>query len=602
MGILDWFVGRKIPEPPPTESVSVPGTATYGGRPASDEISPEWANPVTRFKRQKEIAYNTDIVSAGMSAFLRLVSGVEWSASPPKNLMGGSAADAKLYAELTVEMMHDMSSPWSAVTVDSALSPFIGYAMQSTQGKLRPDGLLGLENLWTIPQNTVDQWLLDPAGLITGIVQKSPADGYVEHVIPRNRVAYFKHKFISDAPEGTGLLRFCAKTATMIEEYLDLELAGFQNDLRGTPVMYVPEAELKARVGKTLSGGTTKVTQSDVDAALAGARDLAAGKLRKNGQGLTVDSEVYVDTHKNPTAVRKWEVQLLQGSGGASEVAGLAIDRLTRSLARILGVEHMLLGGDGSGSLALGREKILMFKLLVDATLSNMAWVYRHDVVKAFIFARNGWDPRLVPLLQPRAVQLKDVMLALQVVEGLARAGFTARPGDKAPDVIREMVDLPPMPEEDPDADLLEPGDDDEEDLLGGDEDDDPDGDQGDETDDPDEGNAGDGHDEPAPEGKALKRMPSILAGELLPAPAVQYEQAPGRPFDLSRFATMMFRLELGGRVVASGPARGGADGLAKAQLRKGQTDRPGDYTVTFVGVDARGRAHTLSSARVRIR
>ena len=83
-----------------------------------------------------------------------------------------------------------------------------------------------------------------------------------------------------------------------------------------------------------------------------------------------------------------------QGGGdvvAGSAVAGIpAIERLNREMARILGIEQLLLGSTGSGSYALSKDKTQAFYLLVDSALTELRDVVRMDLLKP-LWMLNGW-------------------------------------------------------------------------------------------------------------------------------------------------------------------------------------------------------------------
>src|SRR5262245_3074503 len=123
------------PEVAPDEQVGVGGTALYGGIPSSDERNPEMASPKRRYAKYRELFYNVDIIGAGMSAFLRLVGGVDWTLSPPKNLRGASPSEAADKADLAMDILNDMTSPWQKVVQRQAIYPFFGFAMSAWRAK-----------------------------------------------------------------------------------------------------------------------------------------------------------------------------------------------------------------------------------------------------------------------------------------------------------------------------------------------------------------------------------------------------------------------------------------------------------------------------------
>ncbi len=125
----------------------------------------------------------------------------------------------------------------------------------------------------------------------------------------------------------------------------------------------------------------------------------------------------------------------------------MAIERINREIARILGVEHLLLGGDGKGSLALSRDKTQSFGLIVDSTLTELEFVMKNDVARVIVVL-NGWPEELTPKLKTEQVQYRDIEQITQALRDMADAGAPLMPGDPAIDEIRDLLGLSKVPQE----------------------------------------------------------------------------------------------------------------------------------------------------------
>src|SRR3546814_18259296 len=81
--------------------------------------------------------------------------------------------------------------------------------------------------------------------------------------------------------------------------------------------------------------------------------------------GMLLPSDPYqafsVDKSTTISTTPKWALELLSGDSTSFDAMANAINRMNQELARLLGVEHLLLGADGSGSLALARSKVGTF-------------------------------------------------------------------------------------------------------------------------------------------------------------------------------------------------------------------------------------------------
>lgn len=430
------------PKTPVTEASGVGETAVYGGYPISTDRNPEMAQPKRRFRRFNQMIRNVEIIGAAVMMTHRLLAGCEWTFSPPKDLQGASEAEAKQKAELTKQILNDMTTSWPKFVAKHGLFPFFGFSIGEWTAKRRPDGDMGFADVESRGHATINRWNLDDSGTLQGVEQLSPYDN-IPHYIARGRMVYSQLDAITDSPDGVGLLRLCAEAVRMLQEYLRIEGSGFSNDLRGVPIAYAPLADLKKKIGTVVNGAI--FTQADMDAHLQGLVDYLENHVRSGDLSLMLDSDVYRDKAGNPTGNPKYKVDVQRGDGGPQEEMAAAIERLTAAIARLLGVEHLLIGAGDSGSYALSSEKILMYKLLIDSTLSEMAHTFRRDLLVPLFRDLNAWDERLIPDMKPEVIALRSVEEALDVLTKTAML----RPGDEAGNVLRDRVGLPPAPEDD---------------------------------------------------------------------------------------------------------------------------------------------------------
>ena len=133
-----------------------------------------------------------------------------------------------------------------------------------------------------------------------------------------------------------------------------------------------------------------------------------------------------------------WDVDLLSSTASSHDAIARSIERLTREMARIIGVESLLLGEKGAGSLALSRDKTAQFSLLVDGSLKELSESFKNDLV-SIIFDLNGWDKKLMPTLKTEAIRYRDVNDITQSLTDLAQAGAPLNPQD---DAVGEVFDI----------------------------------------------------------------------------------------------------------------------------------------------------------------
>ncbi len=148
------------------------------------------------------------------------------------------------------------------------------------------------------------------------------------------------------------------------------------------------------------------------------------------------------------STVDKWKVDLLNAGSGGFETLGKAIDRLTHDMARILGAESLLLGGQGggSGSKALSEDKSRNLYLSVNATNTDIGEGARRDLFGP-IWMFNGLDPDLMPRLDTADVAFKDVAVVAKALADMATAGAILAPDDPAIDDMRDLLGVSRQPE-----------------------------------------------------------------------------------------------------------------------------------------------------------
>jgi hypothetical protein len=196
---------------------------------------------------------------------------------------------------------------------------------------------------------------------------------------------------------------------------------------------------------------TGLITQDDMDEAIAPIIDFIRNHVKNPSLGLMVDSITYqsLDEAGTISNVEQWGVDLLKGSSTSLPDMYKSIERVNREIARILGVEGLLLGEQTSGSHALSKDKSQNFALIVESTLGEIRDVYQKDFVERF-FDMNGFDKALMPTFDTETLQHRDVTQITQALKDLASAGAQMDVNDPATDEIRAKLGLSKQPKVDP--------------------------------------------------------------------------------------------------------------------------------------------------------
>ena len=295
--------------------------------------------------------------------------------------------------------------------------------------------MLTLADVAPRAQVTIERWDTDDQGKVLGAIQESPQTSEAIY-LPRAKLLYLVDDTLNDSPEGYGLFRQLVAPSKRLARYEQLEGFGFETDLRGIPIARGPykalaEAEVK-----------NEITKEDRAALEKPLTDFVQKHIRTTEQGVRLDSAVYTaqDESERPSNAPMWNLEILQGSSTSFAENAAAIERLNREIARILGVEQLLLGSD-TGSYALSRDKTHAFYLLVDGALTEIREAVETDLLGA-LWRLNGWPVEMMPEITTEAVSYTDVEQVAATLRDMATAGAVLAPDDPAINEVRDLMGL----------------------------------------------------------------------------------------------------------------------------------------------------------------
>lgn len=426
--LFDGIARRRVS---PTETAGVGGTAIYSGYVQPVEQNSELVGR-ERFRQFSNVLANTAIVSAGVRLTLNLVGKAGWRVEPRED----SGSQGEEHARLLDEILRDMETPWHRVVRRAALYKFYGFSVQEWTAKRRADGVIGLLDIEPRPQVTIERWDVDESGTLQGMVQLSP-QSQEEIYLPRAKVLYLVDDVLNDSPEGLGLFRHMHETARKLRRYEQLEGYAYETDLRGVPIGRAPFAEL----AKMVKAGD--ITAAQKDALESSLRQFIQNHVKNPEQGVLLDSRTYIskDEAQSPSNIRHWDLELLKGSALPLAEVAQAIERLNRELARILGVEQLLLGSDSRGSHALSSDKSRNLWLNIDSIMQEMTEVVERDV-RDPLWALNGWPDETKPDMKTEQIRHQDVEAVTAALADMAQAGAPLEPDDEAINDVRDMLGI----------------------------------------------------------------------------------------------------------------------------------------------------------------
>jgi hypothetical protein len=430
MPLLDSLLAVFRKKPSPTETYGTGGTAVYGGYIDEGEKNAKLAGQ-EKYRTYTNLLANTSIVAASVRYCLTLIAKADWKAEPADD-----SEEAQRISDWFSDQIHNMTTPWHRVVRRAGLYRYYGFSIQEWTAKRNEDGSIGILDVESRPQHTIEQWALDEGGTVIGVVQRSP-QSQETIPLPRGKLVYVVDDSLADSPEGLGLFRHVVEAIDRLREYERLECIGFETDLRGIPVGRAPITTLQSMVKNGL------LSQQQYEAQLNQLRDFLQKHKKTANLSLMLDSRVYESTGDNrtPSSQPQWGVDVIKaGQTSAPEVAA-AIMRINREVARVLGTENILLGESGAGSLAMAQDKSDQFAMMVDSTLKELAQVFQSDLVKPFM-KLNGWDEKLAPKLTPNKIQYRSVEEITAALRDMATAGAVLAPDDPAINDLRTMLGL----------------------------------------------------------------------------------------------------------------------------------------------------------------
>jgi hypothetical protein len=200
-----WFVNRNpTPPPQPFQEMGVAGTAVYGGYVQVKERSADWVG-WRKWQTASDLAVNISIVAAGVHYFCNLVSYPEWTVRPSDD----KDQEAVLLAKFMDDVLKQLKTPFYKVVRRATMYRFHGFGVQEWTAKKRDDGFIGLADIESRPQHTIEQWDVDELGTVRGMWQRAPQTGALLG-LPRSKLIYLVEDTITDSPEGLGMFRHMA--------------------------------------------------------------------------------------------------------------------------------------------------------------------------------------------------------------------------------------------------------------------------------------------------------------------------------------------------------------------------------------------------------
>jgi len=383
----------------------------------------------------REMARNDAVVSAVLFEIVMLLRRVEWTVEPTPSQDNGEVSDQDVErADFLQSCMDDMSCSWEEVVADALTMLPFGFAplelvykkRESTdltapaekRTKATPDGKIGWRKMVLIPQETVQDFVVDEFGGIQGVTQGG-VYGTTQVTVPIEKLLLFRTN--RNSPRGESVLRGAVESWYYRKRIRESEGIGIERDLAGLPVMYAAADYLQK-------------WETDLQSIVRNIRnDEQAGVL--------------LPDLRDEQGNRVLTLELLSSGGARQFDTDKIIARYTREIAMSLLQDVMLLGHEKTGTQALAVEKRDLSDTALQAWLNDLASIFNDHAVPR-LFALNGEPLEFLPRLCPGDLRATDVNEFFMAMKDAAAAGFDWAADPEIDAFARRRAGLPPMPPE----------------------------------------------------------------------------------------------------------------------------------------------------------
>lgn len=298
------------------------------------------------YKRFNEMRLNNATIGAGLLAIEYIVRSMSWEFT--------SDEENDPWRDIAEEAWNNMSQSQNDFISEAISFVWAGFSIFEIVYKRDDAGKWGWRKFASRGQDTVYQWLFGENGSLAGFRQLA-APKFQAVDIPIEKCVLFRTRLEKNNPEGRSLLRIAWVSYYYLKNLQQIEAIGFERDVSGMPVVKLPQ------------GASTSESDPNSDAN-------KAAKIVRN---------VRVDEQAGMVLPFEWDFMLASGTGRSFGSLASAIERYEKRIATAFFSQFLMLGQDGTGSLALAGSSTDFFMNAVNSiadivseTLSKYA-IYR---------------------------------------------------------------------------------------------------------------------------------------------------------------------------------------------------------------------------------
>ena len=424
-------------------------SGSYG---MNDQLRPDEFLPKLRglnaTRTFREMKDNDPVIGAILMAFEMLLRAAEFRVEAVND--SPEAEEAKLFVE---QCFADMEG-----TVDDFLAevltflPF-GFSVFEVVYKIRggrntsdttrysqfDDGRYGIQKLAPRAQWTIDRFLTDANGAITGVRQTALTLKMGSVEIPIEKLLHFRTSTINNDPSGRSILRNAFTSYHYASHIQMIEAIAVEREMNGIPVGRIPS--------EYLADSATAAQQGFTNAFKKILRD-----VKFNDQGfILIPSDVYENDDGSKTSIPMVQFDLVTAKGTRAIPTGDVILRHQQNIARSVLADFLMLGSGDKGSFALSKSKTDLFLAAAAGYTEAISSVLNRQLLTR-LWELNGFDPELMPSIAFGDIAPVDLAELGAFVRDIAGAGMPLFPDDDTENTIRRAAGFP---EKTMDPDLL---------------------------------------------------------------------------------------------------------------------------------------------------
>ena len=436
----------------PKKATAVRELGASGSYGMNDQLRPDEFLPKLRglnaTRTFREMKDNDPVIGAILMAFEMLLRAAEFRVEAADD--SPEAKEAQIFVE---ECFSDMNG-----TVDDFLAevltflPF-GFSVFEVVYKIRggrntsdptrysqfDDGRYGIQKLAPRAQWTIDRFLTDPNGTITGVRQTALTLKMGSVEIPIEKLLHFRTSTINNDPSGRSILRNAFTSYHYASHIQMIEAIAVEREMNGIPVGRIPS--------EYLADGATAPQQAFANAFKKILRD-----VKFNDQGFVlIPSDVYENDDGSKTSIPMVQFDLVTAKGTRAIPTGEVILRHQQNIARSVLADFLMLGSGDKGSFALSKSKTDLFLAAASGYTEAISSVLNRQLLSR-LWELNGFDPAIMPSISFGDIAPVDLAELGAFVRDIAGAGMPLFPDDDTENTIRRAAGFP---EKTVDPDLL---------------------------------------------------------------------------------------------------------------------------------------------------